>query len=497
MTNSDRKRLGAVYTPPDIVETILDSAGLSQPDQLKESGVCDPSCGDGAFLTAAARRMLNRLRRSDALNALRRLTGYDINPEAVAACRAKLDALLQDRYPDERVHWRLRVCNAFDRSALRDEWGRFSHVVGNPPYIRVQHLEQSGRRQVAGQWEILGGSYDSYLLFFELGLELLRPGGTLGYIAPSSWMRSRAGGRLRKTLALSHTVTKIIDFNDRQIFEGVTTYTAVVVIRKGGSTRRIAVTQFNGGCGAVISVDAVDPSRPWTALTSKDRERMDRLTRRGPRLGEIADIHVGIQTLADSVFIVSIDRCRQAERGVAVCGANGDSALLEPWILRPIVKASVMKNGRDPVERAVLYPYDAHGRLLPERFIAEKAPAAYAWLVRRKERLLKRDKGKIDPERWYAYGRSVSIASGFGDKILTAAMNRRPNFQRCADPDATFYSGYCVKPTASIDMDRLLSVLNSDDMDFFIRRIAQPYQSGWMSYAKSFIQRFPVPLDLL
>ncbi len=486
MTNSDRKRLGAVYTPPDIVETILDSAGLSEPDQLKESGVCDPSCGDGAFLTAVARRMLNRLSKSDALNALRRLTGYDINPEAVAACRAHLDALLKDRYPDERVRWRLRVCNAFDRSALRDEWGRFSHVVGNPPYVRVQHLEQSGRRQVAGQWKLLGGSYDSYLVFFELGLELLRPGGTLGYIAPSSWLRSRAGGRLRKTLALFHTVTKIIDFNDRQIFEGVTTYTAVVVIRKGGSTRRIPVTQSDGS-GAVISVDDAEPSRPWVALTPQDQERMTKLTRRGPRLGEIADIHVGIQTLADSVFIVSIDDHRQAERG----------ADLEPWILRPIVKASVIKNGRDPVERAVLFPYDAHGRLLPEVLIAEKAPAAYAWLLRHKQRLLKRDKGKIDPERWYAYGRSVSITSGFGDKILTSAMNRRPNFQRCADPEATFYSGYCVKPTASIDLDRLLAVLNSDDMDFFIRRVAQPYQSGWMSYAKSFIQRFPVPRDLL
>ena len=155
-----------------------------------------------------------------------------------------------------------------------------------------------------------------------------------------------------------------------------------------------------------------------------------------------------------------------------------------------------MRDGQDPVRRVAIFPYDDHGRLLPEGDIAANAPVAYRWLISHRERLLNRDKGRFDPARWYAFGRQVSIVSGFGDKILTSGMNRRPNFQVCPNPDATFYSGYCVKPKPGVDRKRLLSALNSDDMDFYIRQTGRPYQGGWMSYAKSFIKDFPVPADV-
>ncbi|MDE0019812.1 MAG: N-6 DNA methylase [Candidatus Poribacteria bacterium] len=496
MINQKQKRLGAVYTPRRIVDMILDGAGLANAETLANARICDPACGDGAFLTAAAERALNLLPKKDALRTLRRLTGCDINPAAVNECRVQLDALLKKRHPKENVNWRLRVCNAFNRSELQNEWGRFTHVVGNPPYIRIQRLEEEGRGLIDGQWKTMRGAYDSYLLFFELGLELLREGGTLAYIAPSSWLRSRAGRNLRAMLAQSHAVTRLIDFQDEQAFEGVSTYTAVAFIQKGGETRRIPV-HLGGGTLAYIDIDKADLFRPWTALTPKDKARMETLKQRGPQLGSVADIHVGIQTLADSVFILPIEPNATAPTGRAACRTQNETLTLERWILRPIVKASVMKNGEDPVQRALIYPYDPEGRLLPETRIAEKAPAAYAWLKRNKERLLNRDKGKTDPERWHAFGRSVSILTAFGGKILTSAMNRRPNFQICANPNAAFYSGYCVKPKAAVDTRRLINVLNSDDMEFYIRRIGQPYQNGWMSYAKSYIQTFPVPWSLI
>ena len=170
---------------------------------------------------------------------------------------------------------------------------------------------------------------------------------------------------------------------------------------------------------------------------------------------------------------------------------------LEAWALRPIVKASVMKGGQDPVSRTVIFPYDARGRLLPEAQIRRQAPNVYEWLLSNKRRLLSRDKGRTDPARWHGFGRHVSLVSGFGEKILTSGMNRRPNFQRCPVPEATFYSGYCVKPKphSPLGMDELLAALNSDDMDFFIKSVSRPYQGGWMSYAKSFIERFPVVVE--
>ncbi len=503
MIASPKKRLGVVYTPEPIVNLILDNVLPSQPEGLADAVVCDPACGDGAFLTAIARRALTRLRRAEALAMLGRMTGYDIDRKAIALCRQRLDGVLADWYPGDRVEWKLQERSALDKSAFRNDFGRFTHVVGNPPYVRVQHLEQYGRNRIAGQWEVIRGATDLYLVFYELGLDLLRDGGVLGYISPSSWLRSDSGSALRRLLAAKHTVKKIMDFADHQVFDDATTYTVIAIIAKGGMCASIPAEKFNGWGfedAGIISVDYANASAAWVASTGAEQDRMAELVERGPALSEVADIHVGIQTLADDVFILPL-ACHKLMNcnpdGYLPCNAAGETIRLESWILRDVVKASVMKDGQDPVSRVVIFPYARDGRLLPEERIAEEAPAAYEWLSLNKERLLNRDKGKFAPGKWYGFGRQVSIRSGFGEKILTSGMNRRPNFQRCPNPDATFYSGYCIKPKHPVDLTMLQDVLNSDDMDFFIRQTSRPYQGGWMSYAKSFIQDFPVPKSIL
>ena len=508
------KSHGVVYTPAPIVELILENVLPREPDGLANAVICDPACGDGAFLTAVARHILCRLPKAEALPVLDRLTGYDIDRTALAQCRAQLDAILTSHCPDAYVDWNLCERNALDRVSFQQDTGRFTHVVGNPPYVRVQHLEHSGRRRISGRWNVIRGATDLYLVFYELGLDLLRSGGTLGYITPSSWLRSDSGAELRRWLTQSHQVKKIVDFGQYQVFGDVTTYTAITVIRKDGIPADISVLKFDGSQfhdAGLITLDHENPSRSWTSATQAERERLRQMAICGLRLSEVADIHVGIQTLADSVFIRpvaeasenqwhSVRRLLETRSPYAShlpWQTDDGTMMLERWIMRPIVKASVLKEGHDPVQRAVIFPYDDNGKLLPESYIADNAPAAYEWLLIHKSRLLNRDKGQFDPARWYAFGRHVSITSGFGPKILTSGMNKHPNFQLYTDPNATFYSGYCVKPRSGVDTFRLLDTLNSDDMDFFIRHTSRPYQGGWMSYAKSFIKDFPVPHSIL
>ena len=67
---SMKKHHGVVYTPQPIVDLILDNTLPRRADALARAVVCDPACGDGAFLTAAARRALSRLSRAEALRNL-------------------------------------------------------------------------------------------------------------------------------------------------------------------------------------------------------------------------------------------------------------------------------------------------------------------------------------------------------------------------------------------------------------------------------------------
>jgi len=112
---SERKSTGSYYTPTSLIQCLLDSAldpvvaeALRKPDPeqaLLDLKVCDPACGSGHFLVAAAHRIAKRLAalrtgdeepspeaQREALRAVigRCLYGVDVNPMAVELCKVSL-----------------------------------------------------------------------------------------------------------------------------------------------------------------------------------------------------------------------------------------------------------------------------------------------------------------------------------------------------------------------------------------------------------------------
>ena len=476
--DSDRKAHGKVYTPPEVADLMLDMA-FARWDGGRRT-FCDPACGDGAFLAPLAERILSR-HGSGAEGAalLRGIAGFDRDAEALAACRERLDAACR-RFGAEPPEWNLRLMDALDEGAWREWSGRFDFVVGNPPYVRVQNLEAGRRARIReGSWECMGSAPDLYMLFIEAGLRLLSAGGVLVYIAPSGWMKSAAGEPLRAAVMRRRSVLSVRDFGHHQVFPDATAYTAIVEIgREPGDNGAIPVLahtgrgmEFEGG-RTVVSERV---GAPWTFQTPDDVRHFGERVH-WPRLDEVADIHVGIQTLADGVFIMTEDRAR--ERGI------------EEGALRPVAKASRIGCG-DPPQVAV-FPYSDSGELIPLNRFEREFPKAHAHLARSRERLLARDKGAVPSDQWHAYGRQVGLTNGFGERFLTAGMNAKPSFRRCADPRALFYSGYCVKPKRGVDAERLLDALNGPGMERHVRVHSRPFRGGWWSYSKSAISGFRV-----
>lgn len=486
-----QKSNGIVYTPPGIARMILNEAALRE---QAIPVICDPACGDGALLAEAARRLCT-LPRPAARAALRKLTGFDIDANALAACRERLDETIRPVMGRWKPDWKLAMLDVLSRKAERYKES-FTHIIGNPPYVRVQHLEETRRKLIREHWTLGSGATDLFIIFFEAGLELLRPGGRLAFITPSSWMRSQAGAALRETLTRLHDIRRIIDFGDRQMFDGVTTYTAITSVSKRppkNTASPIRVITSSGRAGRIQTGET--PRSPWGILCKDSAKKFAAMKLQGTKLSEIADIRVGIQTLADRVFILPVDGTGNRPPLTPVLTPEGEHLLLESRILRPIIKASVAKLGKDVRERVLIYPYDNKGQELTENQLRTLAPRAYRWLRSNRDTLLRRDKGTIDPERWFLFGRRVSITSGFGEKIITSGINPRPNFQHCRNPKATFYSGYAVKPKKGISAAKLLRVLNSPEMALWIESTSRPLRNGWYSYAKSHIQDFPVQIN--
>ncbi len=115
LSGNDRKTSGAYYTPASLIDCLLDSAldplldraeAAEEPEAaLLALTVCDPACGSGHFLVAAARRIAHRVARVRAEGAEptpmaaqeamhdvvgRCIHGVDINPMAAELARVSL-----------------------------------------------------------------------------------------------------------------------------------------------------------------------------------------------------------------------------------------------------------------------------------------------------------------------------------------------------------------------------------------------------------------------
>jgi methylase of polypeptide subunit release factors len=136
----DEGPLGVVYTPAETARAMVEIAlgpllaGKSV-DELLALRVCDPAAGEGAFLVEVVERIARHIAAhgwsiEDARRAVRAtcVVGVDIDPRAVETVRGM--GIEQVRVGDAlAIDW---------RAAFGIE--RFDVVIGNPPYIRQEHL---------------------------------------------------------------------------------------------------------------------------------------------------------------------------------------------------------------------------------------------------------------------------------------------------------------------------------------------------------------------
>jgi hypothetical protein len=218
-------------------------------DELKTIRILDPACGSGAFLVEAFDQLLMiYVRSNERLEELRghrslfdlgrhilehNLFGVDLNEEAIEICRLSLWIKTAEKgKPLISLDHSIRVGNsvvsditvhpkAFDwKTAFPEVFGAggFDVIVGNPPYIRQEWLSQFKPHWKAS-FQSFDGVADIFTYFFELGSNLLRTGGRLGFITSGSWVRGNFGAPLRTFLTENVAIESMIDFGEYQPFE--------------------------------------------------------------------------------------------------------------------------------------------------------------------------------------------------------------------------------------------------------------------------------------
>lgn len=497
MEISDKKLNGVVYTPKWIVELILDK--IEYKDNISDKKIIDPACGEGAFLSEIVERVIidaknNKLNDQNIIKRIENnIFGFDIDNTAIKKCIELLDETAY-RFNLKNIKWQILTTDSLNKSFVSKYFNTFDFVVGNPPYIRIQHLGRERREKIQNEWNLCrNGSTDIFITFFEMGFYLLNKNGKLGYITPNTYLKTKAGENLRNFIKNNKSLKILIDFEYNQLFDNATTYSVITILDKNHSQDTFSL--FKGDTENINYIDEVKleslNSDNWILTSNDILKKLNIIERRGLPLSKIAKIHVGITTLADEYYIFKDPLFNSELAGIKL--KDGRSFQVEKNILKPIVKASVLKDPNENQNRFVIFPYKKTTNkhvIIPETELMGRFPLTYKYFLAIKQNLDARDKGKPNPVAWYAFGRSQGLDTSFGKKILTSPINLKPNFLIWEREEFTFYAGYCVKFDG--DLKLLSEHLNSKDMEFYINHVSRDYQGNYKSFAKSFIEKFGI-----
>jgi adenine-specific DNA-methyltransferase len=193
-----------IYTNPDVVRWILDAVGWHEKADLSRSRLLEPAAGNGAFVVEAARRLvaalLNRRIVPNLDSLLHRITAFELHPRECEAARSRVAATLRSA----GIHHRTaEICARSwivggDFLLANRPTAYFTHTVGNPPYIRWPRIPQRLKATYEKRLpqDMTGG--DLFLPFLDRALQLLRVGGSCGFLCSDRWRFMAFAERFRR-----------------------------------------------------------------------------------------------------------------------------------------------------------------------------------------------------------------------------------------------------------------------------------------------------------
>lgn len=375
------KEHGRVYTPVHIVKNILDFGGYLSGNILKRH-VIDNSCGDGAFLKEIVKRYCDEYLKYDR-NAVSLKTeletfihGIELDCVEWRKCLDNLNDIVST-FGINDVRWDILNQDTLCTDTFN---GKMDYVFGNPPYVRVHNLQEN--YELVKKYRFAAkGMTDLFIVFFEIGFNMLSSSGRMCLITPISWLTSKAGQFLRKFIVDKNNLSGLVDLGHYQPFDS-TTYTIISRFDASGSDN-VDYCRYDE-CYLVpkheenLSVGQIYVSDNFYFSDHNSLEIIKKI--KASESSKYVTVKNGFATLSDKVFI-------------------GDFDFEEGTI--EILKASTGKWLR------CIYPYDVDGRPIPlERF--RKNERAYQHLSAHKADLTYNRDIECD-SGWYLFGRTQAI----------------------------------------------------------------------------------------
>lgn len=380
----------------------------------------------------------------------------------------------------------------------------FDIIIANPPYVRHEEIKAIKPQLAAEFPDFYCGTADLYTYFYKRGLELLKSGGHLCFIAPNKFMRAGYGANTRKLLTSEATPRVIIDFGELPVFDAGTDPSIVLVEKIAPSPPPAPASGRGSQITVAIIKNAADIERVsevigergftmktedlrtegWTLESPAVLALMTKLRAVGTPLGKYVQgrFYRGILTGFNEAFVID---AATRERLIAADPSSAD--LIKPWL-----------RGRDirkwKAEWAGLYIIFTRRGTDIERYPAIK-------------RHLEQFREDLEPKRndnqkrgrkpgtyqWFEIQDNIAYFAEFEQpKIVYPEIAKR---MRALFDETNFYHNNKCFLIPGGDK-YLMAVLNSALMDYFFRQsfvgLGDLFAGGRLEFRSIFMENVPV-----
>lgn len=446
--NKKTKEKCQIFTPDEIVKSMLDQIGYSE--HLYGKTILECSCGNGQFLKEIVKRYIEDckkrgLSRTKIKNGLGRdIFGIELDPVRYRECITVLDSIT-DGFHLKRVHWQIKQADA-----LREPFcNQFDFVVGNPPYVSYWDLEASEREYIEQTYTgCQFGAWDYSYAFLQDGYSHLNATGKMSYIVPNSIFKTKSGRLIRALL--QPDLVRVLDYTTTNVFGKVLTSPTIIVVDRAPKSDQIIYQDLSKKQQIVVERSTLNDE--WLFGCRAQAPDLEH------RFGDYFKVATGIATQCNEVYILDkyVD--------------DGEYLLVEgKRIEKNAVKRAASPRGkaRDLLEYIIFPYYYSDGKLMhyEEADYKRKFPFAYAYLESKIERLNKRDADKN--AQWFEFGRSQALAHINQNKILLSTVITGRVRPYPLEVDEVPYSGLFItareRPDA-LPLTEAMAILNSPEL---------------------------------
>lgn len=260
MNLSERKQIGAYYTPYEAAKVLADWAIESRDEKILE-----PSFGGCKFLEACRDRLLEL----GATDPIDNIYGYDI------------DDLAFSKYLYGEMKINDNNSNFVKKSFLdasSDDFNepKFNIIIGNPPYISYHSMSrdvrQKAKRICIDNGVPVSGKFSLWMPFVVKSLEFLKNGGKLGFILPNALIESKYSETLIDVLGENFEEVYAIRLKERLFKSHGTNETSVILLCKNYRDSKSSINYK----GSQLTIESL---RTFLSNNSQEENNTDEVTK--------------------------------------------------------------------------------------------------------------------------------------------------------------------------------------------------------------------------